>query len=803
MVDSMILTDRFDRFREIIFCADTLCDPGDRSVFIKHKLDLIRDIFSALHRAGSWIYLGVTIRTLARESEKSPVPVMNWRQSKEICEALDANEEFISEELAGFCLERAKRLKEDAEFGEFMIKYTDRHRLVESAIRLVWERFSPGNRWPFPAVLSEKNVYRFIAECYLLRSRLAFPKGAAIPEKKIEALDKAWEWANIEPGRQDRSGENGPHDMDETRIGILLERERWDETLPKKWIKEKYIRFFRSNDSTLDFSNPVHWHVNDRIRELAESGDDQDLIDCLAGYDNQIMDNGRGAFSSGGSTTNWKINIPLFRARAANRLGVSELERGLKRAVDSLKKVPLSHYLWNDAVDLIQEASKKKRYKGQWEDPAITAWRNCAMLEERIGLSIKVRWYWARYRTLYDLALRAAINRKDPLLAVEIADSHKSRPTIKMLELESTLKGIDLDLFQKMIEADALFATDGFMPGMDELKNIPRPSQRGLRPFEEVPSGWAAVHFYIIDKDEAYAIIIRNGSQESMRLEISETWKAFRSWENERRDFSIHQANSVLEILCKKSGRMLSPVLDAAGADNLLFIPHGFLHLVPLHASLDGDGSPLSTNRSCMFLPSWSQAPIISAPPPSENNIILSNLPDEFVREVVETDVWNNSKRVENSPVDVFDVLSELEDPPRLLVLLCHAMGDWTNPYLARFLLKDGPLTHQDLLYYLPDLSGSRVLLTACETDLASGNTGLADEHLSLANAFLGKGADEVAGCLYKCDPEAARELVSEAANAPDRSLNGIVGKKQQEWHEEGLPLFKIAVFRVMGFPRE
>ena len=116
----------------------------------------------------------------------------------------------------------------------------------------------------------------------------------------------------------------------------------------------------------------------------------------------------------------------------------------------------------------------------------------------------------------------------------------------------------------------------------------------------------------------------------------------------------------------------------------------------------------------------------------------------------------------------------------------------------------NGDLTHQRLAQDLSvsDLKKSKVILTACESDLVSGSFGLIDEHLSLANVFLSKGASEVLGALFECSSNIALDLILEAKNNSKTPLYEILQNKQKEWTEKKESIDEIAVFRVMGFPQ-
>ena len=422
--------------------------------------------------------------------------------------------------------------------------------------------------------------------------------------------------------------------------------------------------------------------------------------------------------------------------------------------------------------------------------------------ESRVKVGIQIRWYWSKYRRLYQLAFQAALNLQDLKLAAEITDSQKSRPTIKALALEKSLSKNDAKVYKKHVEADALFAAGNFVAGFEALKKIPVPKKEKHRDIMDVPNGWTAVHFNIIDRNDAHALIVEDKKCRHVSIaisgKISNLWDAFNKW------VASDRSSSVLEEVCKQSGEMLQPIMDKIRSEKILFIPHGFLHLVPLHAAKLANGRYLFQEKSCLFLPSWSLAPLRDEASVTNGDILLTNWKPDAIKDIVGRSDWSNSKRKKNAPDDFFAALKKLKNPPGLLVLYCHGLSDFVNPYNSRFVMAEDNLTHQRLVQNLSvfDLKKSKVILTACESDLVSGSFGLIDEHLSLANAFLSKGASEVLGALFKCSPAISQDLIIEAKNNSKKPLYEILQNKQKEWAEKKRSIDAIAVFRVMGFPQ-
>ncbi len=823
--------DFYETFKDFLFAADLETDVREKSKAIRDKKEPFKNVSASLESAEDWIRFGAVQKALMAETIDCPVPFFPFATSREACRRLEMEHDNITRQYAELNIERAENLLKSSRRRQ--TNYLDRHRHAENAIRMVYELLDDDDQWRHEGVKwpgrekdpPDRAAYRFIAECYLHRSRLALPKGESIPEKKLEALGNAWSWA-----------EKASDKMDELKAEIVLEQLRWNSNYGDHKARERllsFVRYIEQNGRALDEKRPLHQTVNDALHSLNEKLGLLETRDSFRIFDEKLLQLKK--------VKRPHYRLALFQARAAVRLDATDLPKWLDRAVNSLDRgktaLSLANPLWNDTVKTIGRVAKCPEYKGQWEAAALKAWEGCRKAEKALRLSVQVRWYWARQKNLYDLAFKAALE-KDPAKAAEIADGQKSRPTMKILDMERSLKGEDLTALKRRLEIDAMDFMDTFIVDMDERKRTAQPDEEALplekkpRPINEIPKGWASVHFYIIDQENAWAIVVKKDVCDGVcrdvckqvEVKIEPLHRAYLHWEAERRVTDIDEAiDPRLETLLEEIGLMLKPVLDAVGEDNIVFVPHGFLHLTPLHAAiLPGEGkvateektreietgadgkaesgcTHLFERKHCLFLPSWSLAPT-ALPKPADKgpNILKSKWKP---REVKDLDMagWDDADCMDNTPDNVINALTNAP-PPGLFALYCHGQGDMTNPYNARFLLQDGSLTHARLRSKLQDLQGARVALTACETDLVSGNEGLTDEHLSLAAAFFEKGASEVAGTLFKCKAAVARDFLLEARDNPGKPLHDILGKVQTKYKGRA---HEFTPFRVMGYPSE
>jgi CHAT domain-containing protein len=763
----------YQKFQNIISEADKKVDEKERSQDLASKCaGLYQKFANCTYDNKQFIQFGVFLRVMNKETVDIPLLFFSVAQDKVLCKKLEDNKLKISNKLARYEYKRAKELLEYADQSKDIKKYTNRHRLVERAMLQMFPYVQGIEKWQIEDIqIAEIND--FIAKCYLIRSRLALQKGAAIPEKKLEAIDKALKWS--EKG----SDKN-------LFIEIVLEKDRWALYTDPNWLKDAIAKFLKS--TTIDFTIPIHWTVCNKARLVGIDFNDNTKIDqqMLTHPLSIIQDDSH--------------YYPLYQAEAAFRLKDTKMfKEKLSFAVKHLE-AHLGSPLWQDMISLIKKASSDNHFAGAWEKAAIDAWVKSKKAESRLKLSIQVRWYWSKSKDIYDLALLAAIQKEkpNPQLALLIADSQKNRPSIKLQHIEKHFTDKDdIDMIHHHLEVDALFATKNFSAGMDRLKELTSKTSNKCRSVMNVLKNQAAVHFYIINNACAFALIVQDKQCHYKEIEIEKIWNAFQIWEHDRINIGLEDdpdpVIEAFENLCMACGTMLDPIIKEIQSNQIIFIPHGFLHLVPLHCAKI-NGQYLFQTHLCTFLPAWSVAPIKHLTVPDHGKIFLS-------KDEKNEGPWDNEKTKENSPSEVIDILNN-NDSPNLLVIYCHGEGEYVNPYQSRLKLYGGPLTHHEVIQKVKPkaLSGTRVMLTACETDLVNRKFEIVDEHLSLANAFLRKGASEVLGTLFECDNHMSDELIEETRKTTEMSLCKILQTKQKEWLENNKSILSISPYRITGF---
>jgi hypothetical protein len=437
-------------------------------------------------------------------------------------------------------------------------------------------------------------------------------------------------------------------EIDDLKIEIALEKDRWEKNLSENWINEKLNKFF--NNNPFNSSNHIHRAAYDRCCQTGISTDDFDDAILKLSADN---------------------NDPFFflhQAKAAHRTQTPDQGTRLEKAVSALSGVPLSYHLWDDTVDIIEKVAKKDGY--EWCKSAIRAWQICRQEESRLKLSIQIRWYWSRQAKLYDLAFRAANDTNNPELAAQIADSLKSRPAIKLVQAENNLHKNDREQLETFREIETNFAAGNFHTRLEDAKKWDTDSSLKLPNIQAIPSGWTAVHFYISLNNTGYAVVINvNGKNEIKKIEIElieETWNAYKDWKADLQkagDRHLKDTSKSLKKLCKACGKMLKPVLEKVSTDKIIFIPHGFLHLVPIHAAMINDDDPLFNTLICLFLPAWSLAPNAFSRNKNDKSILLTNwTPETDLEKFINHNKWTNGKKTECTPNDYFSMFKCMED---------------------------------------------------------------------------------------------------------------------------------------------
>ena len=253
------------------------------------------------------------------------------------------------------------------------------------------------------------------------------------------------------------------------------------------------------------------------------------------------------------------------------------------------------------------------------------------------------------------------------------------------------------------------------------------------------------------------------------------------------------------------------------------------MHLLPLHAakapvSANWNGEYLFQRKVSTYLPAWSHihnnllTPCVTSGDKYCCRNVDKSSKNKFYNKLIKNSSW--TKKIDDADKDVFAKFgAEFRKPPDCLTILCHGIADEVFSVNSMLKLGSGGLSLIELQMADLNLTGTKVLLGACESELAPVKTTQIDEHLSLAGTFLSKGASLVFGSMWKCKVPVAEELILEALKK-DINVYQMLKKKQKDWitrekapelwpqgaeifkgYPNSLKLYIIAPFKITGYP--
>lgn len=634
--------------------------------------------------------------------------------------------------------------------------HREKRKYLEEAIRVLLEVIPEAETQKIN-LLNE--IYFTIAKAYLLRSQIFRPKGMTVPEKKKEALKKALEWVK-------RIDFNNLEEAYLLKSEIYLELERIDERLADD-AKETFEHGLNCKDCKAE--PHIIAQIAVRWAELKNDINTKNILQTKVLEQSDVSH--------------------LEKAKAAFLLGQqNKVEQYLKRLSNELRNryCLFSNPLWDGTVKFLKQL--KDSNMDIWKDVSIKIWEVC---EEKVrkASALHMRWYWSRQRDLYDLAFLA---EEDPYKKAKIADSLKSRPSQKYKVWEKEAR--------KYLEQEEAALGKRYIKEI-EYDETPLPK---LVPFTSLPAPWIAIHFYLNHLEKkGYALIYDAKKQkweQPLSFEFYPIFEAFEVWQTNYFERKIGAAK-FLEGLCKEIGNQMSFLFELPSERPVLFITHDFIHRLPLHAAIKNRKLFLDNNPS-MYLPAWGFITRNDAENP-RGRILLQNFKKyDFPK-------LKGMFGDQNPPPATRDHLKAMNEPPELLVILCHGTSDIVNPFSAKLHLAEGGITHREILRSELYINNSIVVLGACDTDLVPPITTSLDEHLSLNTAFLTKGARAVVGTLWKIKAEEMETFILRLDNSSARSSNivYIIQELQKEaskkWKQNKKPeiLYESMCFKAIGYP--
>jgi CHAT domain-containing protein len=287
----------------------------------------------------------------------------------------------------------------------------------------------------------------------------------------------------------------------------------------------------------------------------------------------------------------------------------------------------------------------------------------------------------------------------------------------------------------------------------------------------------AILCFYTTD-DDTHVFVIYKDKAPQIHTCQGEGWGNFQNWISESwlspylQDRKIWQ-QGMGEFLSQLSQRLkvdelIGNCLD--GIEELIVIPHLFLHQIPLVAlpieppqPRAGTGTPplrrvflgdkflIRYVSSCRILEYCNQRPTIESPKYG----IVENATDDLYFTLFEceqiAEIVTKPDRLKGSQEATVAAYRNLAQNVNVIHSSHHAVSRLDNPLESRLFLGDGSITLGELMtpgWRLPQLSD--VFMSCCETNL--GGTEITDNLLSLGTGFLCAGARSVVSTLWAVD---------------------------------------------------
>lgn len=220
---------------------------------------------------------------------------------------------------------------------------------------------------------------------------------------------------------------------------------------------------------------------------------------------------------------------------------------------------------------------------------------------------------------------------------------------------------------------------------------------------------------------------------------------------------------------------LIEPIKKWTEAGDLIcFVPHGPLHLIPLHA-LPLDDQPLLRRHPIVYAPSSSvliglhekQKPQLGScvafgvGMSAEQERLAEFTREEiaFIKELFEGEALAVAAKYagealtgSNATKESFGTKSEAD----VLHFSCHGFFNSFDPLSSGLLMYDGELTAREV--FGTTLRCEMVVLSACET--AFSEQSLGDELIGLIRSFLYAGSRSVVASLWKVDAHSTRDLM-------------------------------------------
>jgi len=283
----------------------------------------------------------------------------------------------------------------------------------------------------------------------------------------------------------------------------------------------------------------------------------------------------------------------------------------------------------------------------------------------------------------------------------------------------------------------------------------------------QLPQGTALVE-YFSTADEMIVFIITRHDLQWKRVYFSRTALWDLLFEVGKLQDELDCRLTTVQSLKSLYDQIFAPIreiLDATGIRSICFVPHGLLHLVPLHAMWrwrNGELCYLIEEFSVAYAPSASVLKHCLSRNPRKNDSFLGIAnPDGslyYAKPEVETIAALYPRHCTiiggEAKIDVVRQQSEQYD---VVHFACHGLFHGNRPQRSCLKLADGLMTVVQIMMDLR-LQAYLVTLSACETGVSEIEGG--DEVVGLTRAFISAGASSVVASLWKVDDQSTGKLM-------------------------------------------
>jgi CHAT domain-containing protein len=263
-------------------------------------------------------------------------------------------------------------------------------------------------------------------------------------------------------------------------------------------------------------------------------------------------------------------------------------------------------------------------------------------------------------------------------------------------------------------------------------------------------------HVFVIYKDKAPQVHTCQGEGLAFQDWIDETWLS--PYLADQKNKTNYWEQGMGEFLSQLSQRLKVNDLIGKylkGIEELIVIPHLYLHQIPLAAFPVGENSFLGDKfliryvPSCKILEYCHQRPTIESPQygiveNATDDLPFTSFECEQVAKLIPV-----KQRLKGSKEATVAEYRNMVKTINGLHSSHHAKSDLKNPLKSKLLLGDGNISLGELMtpgWRMPELSD--VFLSCCETNL--GMTEITDNLLSFGTGFLCAGARSVVSTLWE-----------------------------------------------------